>query len=289
MKIERSHLAAGVLAVAAIYLFASAPPRLPEADETRDVAIPVAAAFTIFEHENDVVRALYAAEIVGAGSHAGLHFSEHWEHSDVEAGPLPALFLRETAENLELGPTQLRLLLGSASPIEPSNRFRGQQLEHFAALQETGEPQFFHDAQTGRSYAMFADVAATQACVDCHNSHQRSPKRDWQLGDVMGATTWTYPSDRLSLAELTAVLAALRGSFEQAYATYLEKAEGFAEPASIGERWPREGYGSLPSLEVFLAEFDRRASPQTLASIIATVDIDRPTGPLLGQGGLEGP
>ena len=25
-----------------------------------------------------------------------------------------------------------------------------------------------------------------KACVDCHNSHPESPKRDWKVGDVRG-------------------------------------------------------------------------------------------------------
>ncbi|MCG8693046.1 MAG: methyl-accepting chemotaxis protein, partial [Minwuiales bacterium] len=31
-----------------------------------------------------------------------------------------------------------------------------------------------------------ADKMVAQACVDCHNSHQQSPKLDWKLGDVRG-------------------------------------------------------------------------------------------------------
>ena len=34
--------------------------------------------------------------------------------------------------------------------------------------------------------AIYADVASVEACVTCHNNHPESPRRDFQLGDVMG-------------------------------------------------------------------------------------------------------
>ena len=57
----------------------------------------------------------------------------HWKDEDVQAGPLPALFLRETAARLEASPVPLGLFLGSDYPISPSNRFQGAQAEAFAA------------------------------------------------------------------------------------------------------------------------------------------------------------
>ena len=44
--------------------------------------------------ENDVTRTLYTKAIVGKGKKQGMKFDEDWRKDDVEAGPLPALFLR---------------------------------------------------------------------------------------------------------------------------------------------------------------------------------------------------
>lgn len=33
---------------------------------------------------------------------------------------------------------------------------------------------------------LIAPVVMGKACVDCHNSHPESPKRDWKVGDVRG-------------------------------------------------------------------------------------------------------
>jgi hypothetical protein len=41
--------------------------------------------------------------------------------------------------------------------------------------------------------AVFADRAVSQACVDCHNRHPNSPRRDFKLNDVMGGIIITFP------------------------------------------------------------------------------------------------
>jgi hypothetical protein len=33
----------------------------------------------------------------------------------------------------------------------------------------------------------------SKACVDCHNNHPNSPRRDFKLNDVMGAIVITFP------------------------------------------------------------------------------------------------
>ncbi|WP_455242837.1 c-type heme family protein, partial [Petrachloros mirabilis] len=48
-----------------------------------------------------------------------------------------------------------------------------------------GETRFFQ--------AIYADRAISQACVDCHNKHPNSPRRDFKLDDVMGGIIITFP------------------------------------------------------------------------------------------------
>jgi hypothetical protein len=35
-----------------------------------------------------------------------------------------------------------------------------------------------------------------RSCVECHNTHPQSPRRDWQEGDVRGALEIIRPLDR---------------------------------------------------------------------------------------------
>ncbi|MCA9550457.1 MAG: hypothetical protein KC933_10510 [Myxococcales bacterium] len=257
-----------VLVNLAIYLFATAPAPLPEAREEVD-KIPIEVALTILNEENARVRTIYTRDIVGAGMKVGLRFDERWQDEAVQAGPLPALFLRETARRLERRPVQLGLFLGSKYPVRAANQFSGEQAKHFESVEADGKPVFFRSLDTLRSTAMFADLAVAQPCVSCHNDHPKSPKHDWALGDVMGATTWTHPDEAVSLTELLALIDGLRGSVSEAYTMYLEKARSFEEPPEVGDRWPADGY-ALPSTDVFMARVRATTGQATLEALLAS-------------------
>lgn len=248
-----------------IYLFVSAPPPLDE-QKPPQAAIPVERMFTLLQAENAAARLLWTKEIVGEGKKVGLKFDEHWRDADLEAGPLPALFLRETAKSMEKSPLRLSLFLGSDYPISPDNRFEGLQQEKFQALRQSRQAQFFYVPDTGLQTAMFADVAVAPPCVECHNKHEQSPKHDWRLNDIMGAATWMYPASEVSLEDMLKAVTVLHQGIKDAYAAYLEKVKTFAKPPVIGERWPRDGY-YLPSLDVFMQAFLQSTAQHTLPAL----------------------
>jgi adenylate cyclase len=265
----------GVFALAAIYLFATRPEPLADS-RSAESSVPMEKVFRILAVENDTIRALWTADIVGAGGKAGLQFKEKWRDPDVAAGPLPALFLRESATALQKTRIPLGLFLGSDYPIAQSNLFTGEQAEHFKRVRATGNPEFFNAADIGRYTAMFADIAVAPACVTCHNEHPNSPKTDWKLKDLLGATTWSYPKDKVTIEEALQIIAALRSGFAAAYDAYLAKVATFEKPPEVGERWPRDGY-FLPTREIFMREFERRASANTVDRLLRAFDQAVPT------------
>lgn len=265
MANQRFWIACLALVALSIYLFVSAPPPLEEKTNA-GATIPVERMFEILNTENAVVRAMWTKEVVGAGKQVGLKFDERWREADVEAGPLPALFLRETAKSLEKNPTPLSLFLGSDYPVNSANSFNGLQLEKFQVVKQTLKPQFFFMPDLQMRVAMFADLAVVDGCIQCHNKHEKSPKHDWKLNDVMGATTWMYPSGSVPMDEVLQTLTALHQAFKEAYEAYLKKVQKFANPPAIGEQWPAEGY-FLPTSEVFMGEIARRTAPQTMAAL----------------------
>ena len=167
----------------------------------------------------------------------------------------------------------LYLFLGSDFPINDANKFTGLQTEYFQEIRRTGEPQFFLDTEIGFQTAMFSDIASAEACVVCHNSDPNSPKTDWQVGDVMGATTWSYPEAEISMAEALTLVRALRQSVREAYEHYLEKVATFSDPPPVGDRWPSDGY-FLPTADAFMAEVERKASPTTLRLLLEAQDAE---------------
>lgn len=249
-----------------VYLFVQAPPPLAATSRATGT-IPIRAVFSMLELENDAARALWTEEIVTRGTQVGLRFDEAWRDQAIEAGPLPALFLRETAGNLERTSLRLRLFLGSPFPINAANQFTGEQSAHFATLEQTGAPQFFFEPATQQHSAMFADGAVVEACVTCHNEHKDSAKTDWKLHETMGATTWMYPDEVVTLDRAVEMIGALRSSIRGAYGAYLREVATFARQPTIGTLWPKDGF-HLPSEDEFMRELARRSSSVTLGSLI---------------------
>ena len=262
-----------VLLVAAIYLFVTAPPPLPEPGAARGEQLPVKVLFDVLAAEQDAARGIFTAEIVGPGLRAGLRFGENWKEPTVQAGPLPALLLREVSARLQQQDSQVGLFLGSDFPIAAPNRLNATQAERFNAMKANGKPAYFFDASNGMQTAMYIDRASAQPCVTCHNDHPDSSKKDWVLNDPMGATTWLYPQATVSAQEVLAKVAVLRRSVRQSYQAYLDKAAGFSKPAvGIGAKWPKEGL-FLPDADTFMAAVARRASEQTLAGLIQAAQV----------------
>ncbi|MBC3759641.1 DUF3365 domain-containing protein [Hyunsoonleella sp. SJ7] len=220
--------------------------------------------------ENDVTRTLYTKAIVGKGKAQGMKFDEDWRKDDVEAGPLPALFLRGVATSIKKGPVPLGLYLGSDFPVNAANKFEGRQAELFKQIKEDQKPQFFYDEDQKLHTAMFADLASAGACVSCHNKHPQTTKSDWELGDVMGATTWQYPKDSLSYKETVAVLNSYAKGTVDIYMEYLDEIEAFeeSEKPEIGDKWPAEG-NYLPTAEVFLDSVQKLSSYETMKHLVA--------------------
>jgi len=248
-----------------VYLFVTAP--APLQTDLAGRKVETKKVLEIINAINSQVRNLYTKNIVGAGKKSGLRFNEDWQEEDVFAGPLPAQFLRETSRSLEKNNVQLGLYLGSDYPINTANLFSGKQRDFFKQLKTTGEPKFFYVEDIERYGYMFADKAIAKPCVSCHNKHDDSPKKDWRIDDIMGATTWTYPDEFITLEIALELISALRSSVNNAYAAYIDKIKQFKNPPALSSRWPKEGF-YLPSVAHFMEEVDRRIAVETMQSLL---------------------
>jgi hypothetical protein len=264
-------VAAAAFVLLGIYLFVSAPPELADGAGA-GAAIPAESALAVLDAESAAIRALYTREIVGEGTRQGLAFNENWRKEGVPAGPLPALLLRETSQRLQAQVPELGLFLGSDFPLVKANLFTGVQAAHYAEVKKTLQPRFYYDAALRRTTAMFPDRAAAAACINCHNEHPASPKRDWVLNEAMGATTWSYAGRQVSSETMLRMVAALRTSAVASYGAYLQKVANFepqARPA-VGDKWPREGF-YLPDQDTFRKAVETQASAATLNRLFVAV------------------
>ena len=240
----------------AIYLFVSAPQPLPEAGTALghgEARVPVVALFDAANTLNSLTRKIYTERIVAAGQAAGLKFGENWLEDGVEAGPLPALFLRLVGTQLEAQKSDLALFLGSDQPINRSNAFQGEQVDAFMKIKLSMKPQYFEMMCMQLAVGMYPDVASDQGCVTCHNNHERSPKHDWVLNDIMGAATWTYPRNTVSASEARQRIAEVYRAIEISYDRYLDRVRTFKTPVKIGSEWPAKGQAVIPDEDTFMA------------------------------------
>ncbi len=141
-------------------------------------------------------RALYTTHVVERmQQHRIVISAEAWKQR--KALPLPAQMLLMSGRIVEMGGTGLRYRLASLWPIYeengPSTVFEETGLkvvaenpdEVYSGIITRGNQRFFK--------AIYPDMAVSKACVDCHNGHILSSKRDYKLGGVMGGIIISFP------------------------------------------------------------------------------------------------
>ncbi len=229
----------------------------------------VSEVLSMVASENDVTRTMYTKSIVGGLKPQGLKFDENWADDSVEAGPLPALFLRGISASIRNSGVPLGLYLGSDFPVNKANKLKGKQAELFVKIRQDKEPAFFYDEEEKLHTAMFADVAGAAPCVECHNKHPQTTKKDWKLGDVMGATTWQYPADSLTYQEAMDILKAYRDGTKSMYNEFISEVKNFksSNKPEIGEKWPSAGY-YLPTADVFIDSVRKVNSYHTMKKLM---------------------
>ena len=136
-------------------------------------------------------RETYTSEVVNRlqNQEKVIKASEHWRND--KALPLPAQMFRMGAERVRKRTDTISYALRSAWPINKQNSARTPV--EIAGLQilraSAGHTHYAEETLGGKRYltAVYADKAVSPACVDCHNHHPESPRKDFHLGDVMGA------------------------------------------------------------------------------------------------------
>ncbi|MFZ5462275.1 MAG: methyl-accepting chemotaxis protein [Pseudomonadota bacterium] len=155
-------------------------------------------------------RLFYNKTILPKARAAGLNVT-HAHEQDAHGLPLPATFMRE------LGRAQggaLRLYSDHPFAFRSGEETRLDAFEKQAleALRKDPKATISRIETRGLAPVMRvarADVMNDQSCVDCHNSHPDSPKRDWKLGDVRGVVEATVPLAGLQAAIRTPAIGAL--------------------------------------------------------------------------------
>ncbi len=141
-------------------------------------------------------RTLYTKLVVQRmQDHGKVIASQHWKGRGQL--PLPAQMLLLSGLEVQGKGSGLKFRLASLWPIEeengPATDFEraglevvaGDPSEVYSGIIKRGDLRYFK--------AIYADKAIANACVQCHNGHLLSPKRNYKLNDVMGGVIVSFP------------------------------------------------------------------------------------------------
>ena len=153
---------------------------------------------TVAEYLHAVIeahRTVYTTNVVDPLKDKGIEAEEHWKQQ--KTLPLPAQMILDGGRLVAEKGVGLKYRLASNTPIyvwnAPATDFERKGLETvtrnpdkpFTGFVRVGRDRFFQ--------AIYADLAVSQTCVNCHNTHANSPKKDYRLNDVMGGIIITIP------------------------------------------------------------------------------------------------
>lgn len=158
--------------------------------ESASINLPIE---TVADYVHAVIEAdrdVYTRHVVERMQAKGVVVaSENW--MEMNTLPLPAQFLLESGRQNSKKGIGMQYRLISLWPINKRNiatnalesiglgTILTQPDRPYTGVTRVAEKRYFE--------AVYADLAVTQACIGCHNTHPDSPKRDFKLNDVMGA------------------------------------------------------------------------------------------------------
>jgi hypothetical protein len=162
------------------------------AEETVSIKKMADALFTVIEAD----RAIYTQKVVHRLQNVDEVITAEERWNEESALPLPAQMLRMSAERVNEKNAGFNFALLSSFAINKQNKPRTPLEVKAMKIIETKKQNFYGVETLGdKKYytAVYPDIAVSKACVDCHNDHIDSPKKDFKLGETMGGLVIRIP------------------------------------------------------------------------------------------------
>lgn len=173
----------------------------------------------LYSRSLEEFRTVYTAEVVERVRGHGVRVSHDYQ-DHAGAIPLPVTLSMLLGQRI-LPPEAGSVRLYSRHPFSwrmkdggPRDAFENDAL--LALQTNPNEPFLRFETQAGDLTLRYATAdRMRESCVDCHNNHKDSPKRDWKVGDVRGVLSVSRPlgqgagTIRGSLRGVVALLAGL--------------------------------------------------------------------------------
>ncbi|ARQ00077.1 adenylate/guanylate cyclase domain-containing protein [Pseudorhodoplanes sinuspersici] len=138
---------------------------------------------------NDM-RNFYASDVVGRVLSRNVAVPTH-NYKDVDGGiPIPATLSIELGKQISARNDAVQYRFVSDYPFAGRGSHTLDDFEMGAIKALRADPKTPQIKVTGdifdRAIRLATPVFMGQACVNCHNKHPESPKKDWKVGDVRG-------------------------------------------------------------------------------------------------------
>jgi hypothetical protein len=189
-------LLGGVLILVFALGGAAFPTGTPTENKDKSFSLPMEMVADYLHAVIEANREVYTKHVVERLQAKGVVVaSENWEYANTM--PLPAQLLMESDRVLERNGSGIQYRLISLWPINKRNVASGEFqknglnaiLTHptkpYTGYVKVGPARYFQ--------AVYPDLAVTQGCIACHNTHPESSKRDFKINDVMGAMVISIP------------------------------------------------------------------------------------------------
>ena len=161
-------------------------------------ALQAAAHYTLALTE---FRTLYTAEVVEVVRAHGIEVTHEYKGKD-KAIPLPATLSMELGRRITQQGSGGQTRLYSPYPFPWRAETDGLRddfaREAWNFLRQNPDTPFFRFEEfNGRPSLRYATADMMRpSCVNCHNTHPDTPKKDWKVGDVRGVLEVTFPLDK---------------------------------------------------------------------------------------------
>jgi diguanylate cyclase (GGDEF)-like protein len=170
-----------LVGVGAIAIHLPAAMRVAAIESARRASIDVA-------DQIKITRGYYTQSVVAKAISSGRLTPSHAHKGDPNGIPLPATFVKDISDLLQEKDTTLSLVSPYPWPHRADRKLDAFQSKAWAAFAADPEaaPIARTEMRAGKRILRVAvpDRMTGQACVACHNTHEKSVKRDWKVGDV---------------------------------------------------------------------------------------------------------
>ncbi|MBL8473494.1 MAG: DUF3365 domain-containing protein [Rhodocyclaceae bacterium] len=137
-----------------------------------------------------VLRKYYTENVIAKLGATGGALKPSFEHAGKpDRVPLPATMIHDLGQLVAAEGTHLALYSAFPFPNRAARKLDNFSETAWRTLSASPDGVYTDVEQIdGRTMVRVAsaDKLVAEACVNCHNSHPDSPRRDWKLGDVRG-------------------------------------------------------------------------------------------------------